>query len=140
MQFGEGQRGILGIQLCRAVGASQAGAKLQKREGRQFVHHTPTLLTGTRCAALLVVVVIGQFQVVTFMECPVRFDECRDRGSGEDRTLRRAIDRCRSAHRTLLMNQIDLGQPCDRSGPQAGVRGAALLARSEMNRQNGEAR
>ncbi len=27
-----------------------------------------------------------------------------------------------------------------RSGPQAGVRGAALLARSELNSQNGEAR
>jgi glucokinase len=27
-----------------------------------------------------------------------------------------------------------------RSGPQAGVRGAALLARSELKRQNGEAR
>jgi glucokinase len=27
-----------------------------------------------------------------------------------------------------------------RSGPQAGVRGAAILARSELKRQNGEAR
>jgi glucokinase len=27
-----------------------------------------------------------------------------------------------------------------RSGPQAGVRGAALLARSELKRQNGESR
>ena len=27
-----------------------------------------------------------------------------------------------------------------RSGPEAGVRGAALLARSELNRKNGEAK